>query len=168
MQLFSLNFARLSAIWESNDCKTFFQIQISHRNIDSKAAESRAEFERNTCSTKIPNNLLYEIRLGTRFRLGVFRFLRHQSPSLSPLSTLRGVAEVRTLKLDFILEQWRNKNKKLGGGGRVLIPTLYRYQNRKKLLGHMDTFTASSRVRISRLLLTALVNCSFLSCSQLG
>ena len=66
VQVFSSNSARFSAIGESHDCKPFFQIQISHRSIDSQAAESRAEFEVNTCSPKIPKNLLHEIRVGTK------------------------------------------------------------------------------------------------------
>ena len=66
VQVFSSNSARFSAIGESHDCKQFFQIQISHRSIDSQAAESRAEFEVNNCSPKIPKNLLHEIRVGTK------------------------------------------------------------------------------------------------------
>ena len=70
VQVFSSNSARFSAIGESHDCKPLFQIQISHRSIDSQAAEidleSRAEFEVNTCSPKIPKNLLHEIRVGTK------------------------------------------------------------------------------------------------------
>ena len=64
VQVFSSNSERFSAIGESHDCKPFFQ--ISHRSIDSQAAESRAEFEVNTCSPKIPKNLLHEIRVGTK------------------------------------------------------------------------------------------------------
>ena len=66
VQVFGSNSARLSAIGESHDCKPFFQIQISHRSSDSQAAESCAEFEVNTCSPKVPKNLLHEIRLGTK------------------------------------------------------------------------------------------------------
>ena len=68
VQVFSSNSARLSAIGigESHDCKPFFQIQISHRSSDSQAAESCTEFEVNTCSPKVPKNLLHEIRVGTK------------------------------------------------------------------------------------------------------
>ena len=41
---------------------------------DSEVGESRPEFELNTCSPKIPTNLLREIRVDTRLRLRVFRF----------------------------------------------------------------------------------------------
>ena len=80
--------------------------------------ENCAQFELNTCSSKTPNNLLQqgqEIRVDTRIhRLRIFRFLRHQSPSLSTRPTLRDIAEVRALKLDFMVKKWQNNNKKLG------------------------------------------------------
>ena len=73
--MFSSNPARFSAIWELHDGKPFVQIQISHiiDCSDSQAAESRGIiFELNTCSPKIPNDLVQEIRVGTRFYLRVF------------------------------------------------------------------------------------------------
>ena len=75
-------------------------------------AENRTEFELNTCSSKTQNNLLQhgdEIRVDMQLLLPVFRFLRHQSTSLSTQPTLRGVAEARALKIDFLLKKWRNK-----------------------------------------------------------
>ena len=82
-------------------------------------AENRAEFELNICSSssKTTNNLLqhgHEIRVDSRLLLRVFRFLLHQSPSLSTRPTLRGVTEVRSLKLDFMVKKWRNKKILLG------------------------------------------------------
>ena len=62
-------------------------------------------------------------------------FLRHQPPSLSTQPTLRGVAKVRTLKLDFMVKSVGIKKNYLG----ILNSTLYRYQNRKNALGHNDT-----------------------------
>ena len=56
-------------------------------------AKNRVEFELNTCSSKTPNNLLqngHKIRINTQLLLGVFRFLRHQSPSLSTRPRLEG------------------------------------------------------------------------------
>ena len=58
------------------------------------------------CLVQIPNDCV-----GTRFRLRVFGFSRHQSPSLSTRPILRGVTEVRTLKLDCLVKKWRNKKK---------------------------------------------------------
>ena len=110
LQVFSSIFGHLGI---TRSQKPFFQIQISHRSINSQAAESRAEFELNTCSPKISNNLSHEIRVGTRFCLRVLLFLRHQSPSLSTRPTFRGMAEVRTLKLDFMVKKWRNNKKKV-------------------------------------------------------
>ena len=82
------------------------------QSCDSQTAKNRAEFELNICSSKTPNNLLqhgHEMRVDTQLLLRVFQFLRHQSPSLNTQPTLRGVAEVRTLKLDFMVNKWRNK-----------------------------------------------------------
>ena len=48
-------------------------------------AENHAEFELNTCSSETSNDLLqegHEIRVDTQLLLLVFRFLRHQSPTL--------------------------------------------------------------------------------------
>ena len=102
LQAFSSNSTGCSGIWESHDYKPFFQIQLSHRSSDSQAAASRAEFELITCSPKIWNNLLHEILVGTR---------RHWSLSPRSRPTLMGVAEARTLKLDFVVRKWQEWNK---------------------------------------------------------
>ena len=60
-----------------------------------------------------PSNLLQygrEICTETRLLLRVFWFLRHNSPSVSTWPTLRGIAKVQTLKLDFMVKKWRKKN----------------------------------------------------------
>ena len=101
--MFSSNAAQFSAIWESHDCKPFFQ--ISHRSIDSQAAESCVEFELNTYSPKIPNNLLHKNKV---------------SLSRIPILTLSGVAEAQTLKLDFVVKKWREWKQLLGYNFRLI------------------------------------------------
>ena len=112
--MFSSNSPRFSVIWESHDFNPFFQIQISHRSSDSQAAESRAKFELSICSSKIPNNLLHEIRPDSRLGLRVVRFLRYQSPSPRTRPTLRGVAQLQTLKPDFVAKKWQKEKNSFG------------------------------------------------------
>ena len=66
------------------------------QSCDSQMGENRAEFELNTCSSKTPNLLQYghEMPVDTRPLLQVFRFLRHQSPSLSTRPTSTFITQI--------------------------------------------------------------------------
>ena len=50
------------------------------------------------------------------------------------------MAEVRTLKLDFVVKKWQNLKRLFG----ILIYTLCRFQNDKNPVGHIDTSVKSA------------------------
>ena len=68
------------------------------------------------------------------------------------LVNLMGVAEVRTLKLDFMVKKWQNQKIIFG----ILIYALCRLQNHKNPVGRIDTLI---RLQTTQPWLFCYINC---------
>ena len=143
------NSTQLSVAWESLLLWLIWIWKNGLKSCDSQMTINRVEFELKTCSPQTTNNNYWfrhrhEFCVDTRLCSQVFCFLHHQLPSPRTRRTLRGMAELQTLKPDSVAKKWQNEKKNVFGilmsekknvfG--IFMSAWYRYQNRINSLDH--------------------------------